>query len=325
MPRIYHNDKTFEEVDHINPYLFEGPDILVTSRTTPLCRVPQMVYGSKPTDDGNLIIEADEYEDFIKREPKAKKYIRPLLGAREFIHNEKRFCLWLVDCPPDEIRKMPLVYERVKKVREFRLKSKNAANQKKAETPYLFYHISQPKTKYILVPSVSSERRKYIPMDFVSPEIICTNLNLMIPDAQLWHFGILTSRVHMIWMATVCGRLRADFRYSAQIVYNNFVWRSMQVRDYLALTESAQKILDARKNYPNASLADLYDEITMPKDLRAAHNENDKIVMKIYGYDKSMTEQDIAIDLLLSYEFVSNYKDNPPPPDEDDEENFGDE
>lgn len=306
MPRIYNADGTFEDVEHINWYLLAGPDIYAESRSTPLCPVAEMVYGSKPTDDGNLIIEANEYEDFLKREPRAKKYIRQLLGAEEFIHNKKRFCLWLVDCPPEEIRKMPLVYERVKNVAEFRRKSKKIATQKSADTPYLFQEIRQPKTNYILVPRVSSERRKYIPMDFVSPEIICSDANLMIPDAEVWHFGILTSSVHMIWTKTVCGRLESRYRYSAKIVYNNFVWAQMTEKDLAALKNSAQKILDVRKNYPNASLADLYDEITMPKDLRAAHRANDKVVMKIYGYDESMTEEEIAVDLLERYDALRN-------------------
>ncbi|MBQ7475930.1 MAG: hypothetical protein IJT06_00875 [Selenomonadaceae bacterium] len=290
MPRIYNADGTFEEVEHINWYLLAGPDIYAESRSTPICPVPKMFFGNQPNDGGNLILSEYERDELIKKNPPAEKYVRQLLGAEEFIHNKKRFCLWLVDCPPEDFKKMPLVYERIKKVREVRLKSKRAETRKLADVPYLFGFISQPKTNYILVPSVSSEKRKYIPMGFVSPEIICTNLNLMIPDAEVWHFGILTSSVHMIWTKTVCGRLESRYRYSAKIVYNNFVWAQMSEKDLAALKNSAQKILDVRKNYPNASLADLYDEITMPKDLRAAHRANDKVVMKIYGYDENMTE-----------------------------------
>ena len=318
MPRIFKSDGTFRDVEHINGYLMAGPDIFVEPRLTPMCNVPPMTKGSQPTDNGNLLLSEDERAALIKKCPQAGKYIRQFLGAEEFIHNKKRYCLWLVDCPPDELRKMKPVYERVKNVAEFRKKSKKAQTQKDAETPMLFQEIRQPTSEYILVPRVSSERRKYIPMDYVSPEIICSDANLMIPDAEIWHFGILTSSVHMIWMRAICGRLENRYRYSAQIVYNNFVWVRMEMRDFAMLYLSAKKILDVRKNYPNASLADLYDEITMPKDLREAHRENDKIVMKIYGFDKNMTEEEIAINLLERYEFLKNYQ--PPPTTEDDED-----
>lgn len=197
----------------------------------------------------------------------------------------------------------------MKSVKEFRLKSKKIPTQKAAEIPHLFTEIRQPNTNYILIPSTSSELRKYIPMDFVSPEIISTNANLMIPDAEVWHFGILTSSVHMIWMKTVCGRLESRYRYSAKIVCNNFAWMNMEFKDYAELILAAEKILKARRNYPDASLADLYDEITMPKDLRAAHREVDKIVMRIYGYDESWSEEEIANDLLERYKFLSAYVD----------------
>ena len=309
MPRIYNEDGTFEEVEHINWYLLAGPDIYVEPRTTPLCHVPRMFFGNQPNDGGNLLLSPGERDELIKKCPPAEKYIRQFLGAEEFIHNKKRYCLWLVNCPPDELRKMKPVYERVKKVREVRLKSKRDATKKLAETPHLFGFISQPSTNYILVPSVSSENRKYIPMDFVSPEIIASNLVLMIPDAELWHFGILTSSVHMAWTKTVCGRLEMRYRYSAKLVYNNFVWKQMTPTQFTKLVESSKKILEARKNYPNASLADLYDEIAMPKDLRAAHKLNDKTVMDIYGFDESMTDEEIAISLLEAYKFVADYKD----------------
>ena len=307
MPRIFNADGTFEDVEHINWYLLAGPDIYAESRTTPLCPVPRMTKGSQPTDDGNLIIEADEYEDFLKREPRAEKYIRPLLGSREFIHNEKRYCLWLVDATPDEIKKNKFIYERVKKVQEFRLKSSSAKTRKDAEIPYLFQKIIQPNEDYLFIPQVSSEKRKYIPIDFLSSEIISLDPNFIIPNAEIWHFGILTSSVHMAWTKTVCGRLKSDYRYSAKIVYNNFVWMKMKFIDYAELILAAKKILDVRKNYPDASLADLYDEVTMPKDLRDAHKKVDKIVMKIYNFDESMTETEIAIKLLMMYDELRNF------------------
>ena len=308
MPRIYNADGTFEDVDHINFYLLNGPDIFVESRTTPICPVPKIIKGSQPTDGGNLLLSSDERDELLKKCPQAEKYIRQFLGAEDFLHNKKRYCLWLVDCPPDEIRKMKPVYERVKKVAEFRKNSKKIPTQKAAEIPYLFTEIRQPTSDYILIPSTSSEKRKYIPMDWVDKNIICSNANLMIPDAELWHFGILTSKVHMIWTKTVCGRLRADYRYSAKIVYNNFVWMKMYHEDYEKLNIAAQKILDCRKKYPNASLADLYDEITMPKDLRRAHREVDKIAMKIYHLDEDMKEEDIAIALLMMYDELKNFQ-----------------
>ena len=318
MPRLFYPDGTFKDVEHINGYLFEGPDIYVESRPTPLCHVPPMFFGSMPNDGGNLILSEEERADLLKKCPQAEKYIRRYMGAKEFLYNQMRYCLWLVDCPPDEVRKMKPVYERVKKCREHRLNSKSAATRKSAENPMLFYQIAQPNTDYICVPRVSSENRKYIPMDYVSSEIICSDANLMIPNAEMWHFGILQSSVHMIWTSTVCGRLEMRYRYSAQIVYNNFVWKRMHFDDFAKLWLSAKNILDVRKNYPNASLADLYDEITMPKDLREAHRENDKLVMKIYGFNKKMTDEEIAISLLRQYDFLRNYQ--PPEKTEDDEE-----
>lgn len=305
LPRIFNEDGTFQDVDHINFYLLAGPDIFVESRSTPLCPVPKIIKGSQPTDDGNLILSEDEKNYFVEKYPKDKKFVRQLMGAEEFIHNKKRYCLWLVDATPDEIRKNKFIYERVKAVKEFRLKSKKISTQKAAEIPHLFTEIRQPNENYILIPRVSSEKRKYIPMGFVSPEIICSDANLMIPEAEMWHFGILTSSVHMIWMRTVCGRLESRYRYSAKLVYNNFVWMQMHFIDYAKLILAAKKVLKARENYPNSSLADLYDEVTMPKDLREAHKEVDQIVMKIYGYDENMTEEEIAVDLLQRYEYVA--------------------
>ena len=317
MPKIYSNQRKnedgsysydVEEVDQINYYLMNGPNIIVKPRSTPLSRaVPKIIKGSQPTDGGNLILSEDEKNYFIKKYPQDKKFIRQFMGAEEFIHNKKRFCLWLVDATPDEIKNNKFIYERVKAVKEFRLKSKKISTQKAAEIPQLFTEIRQPNSNYILVPSVSGHLRKYIPIDFVSPEIICSNLNLMIPDAEIWHFGILTSKVHMIWTKAICGRLGSSLRYSAKIVYNNFVWVKMEFIDYAELILAAEKILKIRKSYPNASLADLYDEVTMPKDLRDAHRAVDKIVMRMYHLDEDMTDEEIAIELLQHYKFVTDY------------------
>ena len=285
-----------------NPYIitkFPGKYFIdETNRFT----VPRMIKGSQPTDGGNLLIEADEYEDFIKNEPAAEKYIRRFIGAEEFINDKMRYCLWLVDCPPDELRKMPLVYKRVKAVREFRLQSQKAATRKAADKPTLFTEIRQPKTDYLCVPRHSGESRKYIPIGWVDKNIIAGDACSVIPDATLWLFGQLTSIVHMAWMRVVAGRLGMSYRYSGTIVYNNFVFINADKKRKAKMEKTAQKILDARANYPNASLADLYDEVSMPPDLRKAHNENDAAVMDAYGYPSNFTEEQMVADLFLRYQ-----------------------
>ena len=245
---------------HINPYLMDAPIVFIESRKKPLCQVPEITKGSIPVDDGSLIIESEEYLEFIKREPEAKKYIRPYVGAREFIHNLSRYCLWLEGVSPKELNQMSLVRERVAKVRSFRLASNKAATRRYADMPTRFMEIRQPDSNYILVPSHSSENRRYIPMGFISPEVICSNANLMIPHATLYHFGVLESNVHMSWMRVVCGRIKSDYRYSNDIVYNNFPWPTPTEEQKAKIEKTAQAILDARALYPDSSLADLYDE-----------------------------------------------------------------
>ncbi len=305
MPIIY-DDKYpngFIEVEHINPYLMNAPDIFVEPRPTPFFNVPRMIAGNRPTDNRNFLLTCAEMEDFIKKEPRAEKFIRQCISGKDFIHGTPRYCLYLVDCAPDELRKMPLVYQRVKNVREFRLKSKNVATRKAADKPTLFQRIVQPSTNYIFIPQVSSERRKYIPIGFMSPEIICLDPNFMVPDADLFLFGMLTSSVHMAWVRMVCGRLRADYRYSNTICYNCFPFPLFYRDEWKSRVEiSAQKILDARKNYPNASYADLYDEISMPSDLRKAHELNDAAAMSLYGRLKpDMDEETLQVKLLQMY------------------------
>ena len=298
-PKEYH----FVEVPHINGYLIPAPDIYVTPRSTSFFKVPEMRNGSVPRDGGNLILKPDERDELVAKNPRAAKWIRPFLGAEEFINGKKRYCLWLEGCTPDELRKMPLVYQRVKAVREFRLKSKDAQTRKAADKPTTFQYIRQPKDNYILVPCHSSQRRRYIPMGYVSSEIICSNANQMIPNADLFHFGVLTSVVHMNWTRLVCGRLKSDYRYSATICYNPFPW-PLFYPDFQRrrIEASAQKILDARANYPNATYADLYDEISMPYDLRRAHEANDAEVMKAYCFPPDMPELAMQIRLLYMYQ-----------------------
>lgn len=280
-----------------------GKDTYYHALRTPIYEVPEMIWGSQPRDGGNLIIEAKDYDEFIAREPAAKKWIRPYIGAREFLHNEKRYCLWLVDCPPNELRKMPLVYQRVQAVKNFRLASKAESTRKFAEIPWLFCQIAQPKTDYLVVPQVSSERRDYVPIGYMNADTIASNLVLTIPDAKYWHFGVLTSLPHMAWMRMVCGRLRNDYRYSSNIVYNNFPWPPFNRE----VERTASAILTARRNYPDASFADLYDPLIMPKDLRRAHEANDRAVMEAYDFPKNITEEQMQNVFLKLYDRLSNF------------------
>lgn len=305
MPIIY-DDKYpngFIEVEHINPYLMNAPDIFLEPRPTPFFNVPIMIYGSAPRDGKHLLLKPEEKIELVKKNPLAEKYIRPYVGSEEFINGKIRYCLWLLNCPPDELRKMPLVYERVKNVREHRLSSKRAITRKFADMPTLFVENRQPTKDYLLVPCVSSERRRYIPIGYMSSEVVCSNANFMVPDADLFLFGMLTSSVHMAWVRMVCGRLRADYRYSNTICYNCFPFPLFYRDEWKSRVEnSAQKILDARKNYPNASYADLYDEIAMPSDLRKAHELNDAAVLSLYGRLKpDMDEETLQIKLLQMY------------------------
>ncbi|MBO5572050.1 MAG: methylase [Ruminococcus sp.] len=295
-------------VNNINPFLVEAPNTFIENRSTPICDVPKMTTGNRPADGGRLIIEKEEYADFIKREPNAVKYIKKLVGSTEFINNKERYCLWLVGISPAELRKMPEVMKRVDLCRQDRLNSPDKGRQKLAETPTLFRETNNPES-YIIVPAVSSERRKYVPMGFMDSDTISTNLNIIIPNATIYHFGILTSNVHMAWMRTVCGRLKNDYRYSKDIVYNNFPWCSPTAEQKAKIEKTAQAILDARALYPDSSLADLYDELTMPPELRKAHQANDKAVMEAYGFwGKLNTESECVAELMKMYQRLTEGK-----------------
>ncbi len=288
-------------VKNINAFLVEAPNVFIESRSTPICDVPKMTTGNRPADGGHLIIEADDYDDFVKREPNAIKYIKKLVGSTEFINNKKRYCLWLVGASPAELRKMPEVMKRVELCKQDRLSSPDKGRQKLAETPTLFRETNNPES-YIIVPAVSSERRKYVPMGFLDEETISTNLNIIIPDATLYHFGILTSNVHMAWMRAVCGRLESRYRYSKDIVYNNFTWCNPTPEQKAKIEKTAQMILDARAMYPDCSLADLYDEAVMPPELRKAHQLNDRAVMEAYGFwGKLNSESECVAELMGMY------------------------
>jgi len=281
-------------VKQINAYLVDAPIIFIESRKTPLCNVLVMQKGSIPVDDGNLILEEKEYNDFLLKEPKAKKFIRQLIGAEEFINNKKRYCLWLLDASPNELKQMPEVMKRVELCQKFRANSKKEATRKYANFPTRFMEIRQPDSDYILVPSHSSEKRKYIPIGFMNKEIITTNANLTITGATLYHFGILTSAMHMAWMRYVCGRLEMRYRYSADIVYNNFPWPNPTEKQTAEIEKAAQEVLDTRAKFPNDSLADLYDPVVMPPALSKAHQKLDKAVEAAYGQSFGDDSQRVA-------------------------------
>jgi type I restriction-modification system DNA methylase subunit len=286
---IYLSDSQAIQATNINAYLIDAPDTWIGSRSKPLCNVPEMTTGNRPADGGHLIIEAEDYDEFIAKEPAAIPYIKKLTGAQEYINNKPRYCLWLKGISPAELRKMPLVMERVQACREDRLQGA-PDRQKLADTPWLFRETNNYDS-YIIVPAVSSEKRRYIPLGFMDSDTIPTNLVQIIPNASLYHFGVLTSNVHMAWMRVVCGRLEMRYRYSKDIVYNNFPWPTPTDEQKAKIEQTAQAILDARAKYPDCSLADLYDEVTMPPELRKAHQENDKAVMAAYGFTPGKTTE----------------------------------
>lgn len=299
--KYIYSDNLINEAQNINPYLLNASTIFIESRKKPICNVLPMSTGNRPADGGHLIIERDDYENFLKKEPSAKKYIKRLTGSVEFINNKMRYCLWLVGVSPKELRNMPEVMKRIELCRQDRLKGA-PDRQKLAYTPALFREINNP-NQYIIIPRVSSENRRYIPIGFLNRDTIPTDLATIIENAGLYEFGVLISNVHMAWMRTVCGRLKSDYRYSNTIVYNNFPWCSPTPQQKAKIEQTAQAILDARALYPDASLADLYDELTMPKELRRAHQENDKAVMTAYGFDwRRMTENDCVAELMKIYQ-----------------------
>ncbi len=306
---IFDSDGNKSVAKNINGYLNDAPSIFIENRKKPVCNVNPMLFGSMPNDGRNLIIEADEYDDFIKNDPTSEKYIRQFLGAEEFINNKKRYCLWLENASPSEMRKMPLVAQRVGAVRKLRESSNREATRRLADIPHLFGEIRQPKEgKYLLVPRVSSEKRKYIPIGFLSSEIIASDASLIIQNATLFDFGVLTSLVHNAWMRVVAGRLESRYRYSASIVYNNFPWCNPTDEQKVKIEKTAQAILNARAKYPESSLADLYDETFMPIELRKAHQANDRAVMEAYGFAKDMTESEIVAELFKMYEALTKGK-----------------
>ena len=290
-------------VKNINAYLIDADNIFIESRNTPICHVPKIGIGNKPIDGGNYLFTEDEKNEFIRIEPKSEKWFKPWIGSHEFINRYYRYCLWLGDCPPNELRKMPECLQRVEAVRNFRLSSSSAGTIKLADKPTRFHVENMPNSNYIVIPRVSSERRRFIPMGFISPDILSSDAVHIIPQATIYSFGILTSNVHMAWMRAVCGRLKSDYRYSKDVVYNNFPWPIPTDEQKAKIEQTAQAILDARALYPDCSLADLYDELTMPPELRKAHQANDKAVMQAYGFwGKLNSESACVAELMKMYQ-----------------------
>ena len=297
------NKKT--SVNNINGYLIDAPNIFINSRATPISNVSKMDFGSMPNDGGHLSNYSKEEKEIIINEyPDSQKLFKRILGAEEFINNKERYCIWLKDISPVEYKDIKPINEAIKKVENMRLESKREATKKLADTPNLFGEIRQPDTDYLLVPSNSSERRLYVPIGFFDKNVISTNANLIIPNASLYEFGILTSNVHMSWMRAICGRLKSDYRYSAKIVYNNFPWPNPSDKQKELIEKTAQSILDARKLYDGCSLAEMYGEnFKNYNELFKAHKNNDAAVMQAYGFDwRKMSEADCVAELMKMYQ-----------------------
>ena len=293
------------QVSSISPYLFEGDNTFAVSQKTPLCDVPQMNFGNQPRDGGHFVLSEEEKNELIQLEPSIVRWIRPYIGAEEFIKQKSRYCLWLREAQPTDIKQSKILYERVLAVREFRLASSAKTTQGYAKVPHLFAQITQPEgVDCLLVPRVSSERRRYAPIGFIYAGIVASDAVQIIPNATLYHFAVLTSNVHMAWMRVVCGRLKSDYRYSKEQVYNTFPWPSPTEAQKANIEQTAQSILDVRAKYSGTSLADLYDEVTMPVDLRKAHQDNDRAVMQAYGFPvkSSFTESQCVAELFKLYQ-----------------------
>ena len=304
---IYPNESAKQQATNINPYLVDAPDVLVVSRGAPICDAPRMTKGNQPSDGGNLILSQEERDAMIAKDASVEPCIRRYVGSKDFINNDEvRYCLWLKGVSPAVYRKNAEVMRRLEAVREMRLASSAAPTRALAEKPYLFFSTPQTDSNYLCIPEVSSERRRYIPIGFMDKSVIASNKLLIIPDATLYHFGVLTSNVHMAWVRAVAGRLEMRYQYSGATVYNNFPWPTLDDAQRAKIEQTAQGILDARALYPDCSLADLYDEVAMPPELRKAHQENDKAVMRAYGFDiKTTTEASCVAALMKMYQALT--------------------
>ncbi len=276
--------------------------MFVESRSTPLCDIPEIGIGNKPIDGGFYLFKDEEKAAFVKKEPASEKYFKRWYGADEFINRRPRWCLWLGDANPVELLKLPECMKRVNAVRNFRLVSKSAGTVKLAERPTRFHVENMPEGNYLLIPRVSSEKRAYIPIGFMNPDVLCSDSAHLIPDATLYHFGVLTSSVHNAWTRVVCGRLKSDYRYSKDIVYNNFPWPTVTPEQREKIERTAQAILDAREKYPDATLADMYGNMLLFPELLQAHRTNDATVIEAYGFDKKLSESQIVTRLFQLYQ-----------------------
>jgi hypothetical protein len=296
---IYDSAGQAVQAKNINPYLTDAPDVFIKSRSHPLCAAPEMGIGNKPIDGGNYLFTEEEKEAFIAKEPRAEKWFRLWIGSEEFIQGQRRYCLWLGDCPAEELRRLPEARKRVEAVRQYRLASRSEGTRKIAATPRRFHVENMPSGPYILIPRVSSENRQYIPMGFVGPEILASDSVHIIPEATVYHFGVLTSSVHLAWINAVCGRLEMRYRYSKDIVYNNFPWPETSEKQQGAIAAAAEKVLAAREKFPDASLADLYDPLTMPGELRKSHTALDRLVLKAYSFTRQDTPPESMVAHLM--------------------------
>ena len=303
--RIYLSNAQSVSANNINPYLMDAPNIWVENRTKPLCNVPELQNGGKPVEGGFLILTKEEHDELLAKEPQAQPLFRPYMMGKDFIERKPRYCLWLVDANPSLLRQCHEVMQRIKAVREYRLQSPKEATRRCAETPALFAEVRECTTDYVAIPKVSSENRRYIPMEYLDKSIIPGDKLFMMQGASLYHFGVLTSNVHMAWMRVVCGRLEMRYSYSNTIVYNNFPWCQPTEEQKAKIEQTAQAILDARAKYPDSSLADLYDENAMPIELPNAHRENDRAVMAAYGFSTKMTESECVAELFKMYQSLT--------------------
>ena len=296
---IYEED-TVQKVKNINGYLVDATNTFIQLRSKPNPKMPKLVQGNKPWDGGNLILSTQEKDELIAKYPSAKTFIHKYIGSYEFINRKERWCLWLIGIAPNEYRNIPEIMERLANCAAVRRKTKTVAVQAQADTPMLFSQIRQPDSDYILVPETSSSNRKYVPIGFMTKDVIASNSTLVATDASLFLFGVMSSNVHMAWMRTVCGRLKSDYRYSPS-VYNNFPWPKVTDEQRERIAQTAQDILDARALYPDSSLADLYDPVTMPPELLKAHRDNDRAVMAAYNFPTTMQENEIVARLFTLY------------------------
>ena len=304
--RLFHHDKPDAKTElfipnNINAYLIDAPDVFIWNRAKPVCSVPSIRFGSMPNDGGNLLLAEDDLKAMIREDPASEQFIKPFMGASEFINNKKRWCIWLQNVPEEKYIDINCIAERVAATKQFRERSSRLATNKLANTPQLFGEIRQPGRSYVFIPRHSSERRRYIPLGYMSESVICGDSASLLPDASLYHFGVMMSQFHNAWMRIVAGRIKSDYRYSNGIVYNNFIWPDLLPEQRQTIEQAAKAVLDARAAHPGKSLAELYDPDKMPSDLLAAHEALDKAVEDAYGVDFDGGEEKIVAHLFKLY------------------------